>query len=102
MEELIQSKQYEGLKDSLNVSRKMLVKEKRNLEFDLTLAERSLRKIEGKKGIFVAERNSRSFLEKVSYIMNNYESIQRDMKENTLPTKSDFLKEISKLISNFN
>ena len=58
--------------------------------------------IEGKKGIFVAERNSRSFLEKVSYIMNNYESIQRDMKENTLPTKSAFLKEISKLISNFN
>ncbi len=55
--------------------------------------------IEGKKGIFVAERNSRNFLEKVSYIMNNYEAIQRDMKENTLPTKSDFLKEISKLVS---
>ncbi len=55
IEKLIQSKKYEGLKESLNVSREMLVKEKRNLEFDLTLAERSLRKIEGKKSSFINE-----------------------------------------------
>jgi glycosyltransferase involved in cell wall biosynthesis len=52
-----------------------------------------------KKGIFVAERNSNSFLEKINYIKKNYKNIQEDMKKNKLPTKEEFLSKFSKLIS---
>ena len=55
VDELIEKEQYSGLKKSLILSRNMLLKEKRNLEFDLTLSERSLRKIEGKKSSFFNE-----------------------------------------------
>ena len=55
IEELIKKDEYRGLKRSLTSSKEMLLKEKRNLEFDLTLAERSLRKIEGKKSSFINE-----------------------------------------------
>tara|TARA_B100000029_G_scaffold276263_1_gene270877 strand:- start:1279 stop:2220 length:942 start_codon:yes stop_codon:yes gene_type:complete len=53
-----------------------------------------------KKGIFVSNRNLESFLEKISYIKNNYEKIQNDMKKNNLPSKQDFLKQFETLILN--
>jgi|TARA_B100000780_G_C21092541_1_gene440370 glycosyltransferase involved in cell wall biosynthesis len=53
-----------------------------------------------KKGIFVAERNSISFFEKVDYIKKNYNKIQEIMKQNQLPTKKMFLEEFEVLISN--
>tara|TARA_B100001093_G_scaffold482171_1_gene513579 strand:+ start:45 stop:1067 length:1023 start_codon:yes stop_codon:yes gene_type:complete len=56
--------------------------------------------IDGKKGIFVAERSAKSFFEKVNFIRQNYVSIQDNMKDNHLPTKEKFLKEISELILN--
>ena len=52
-----------------------------------------------KKGIFVAERNSNSFLEQINYIKKNYKNIQQEMKKNKLPTKEEFLLEFSDLIS---
>jgi len=55
-----------------------------------------------KKGIFVAERNSDSFFKTVNHIKENYSSIQQEMKKNKLPTKEEFLKKISELISKLN
>ena len=51
-----------------------------------------------KKGIFVANRNSKSLFEKIKYIESNYENIQREMKQNKLPLKENFLKQIEKSI----
>ena len=58
--------------------------------------------IEDKKGIFVAERNSESLLEKIEFIKKNYSSIQEEIKKNYLPTKQDFLKDLSSIISKTN
>ena len=58
--------------------------------------------IGNKKGIFVAERNSNSFFKKIIYIKKNYNNIQQEMKKNKLPTKEDFLKRFSDLISKLN
>ena len=55
-----------------------------------------------KKGVFVAKRNTQSFLEKIEYIKNNYKNIQESMKNNILPLKKDFLKEFENLILNTN
>ena len=51
-----------------------------------------------KKGIFVAERNPTSFLEKINYVTKNYINIQDQMKKNNLPTKEAFLLKLSDLI----
>ena len=58
--------------------------------------------IEDKKGIFVAERNSESLLEKIEFIKKNYSSIQEEMKKNYLPTTQDFLRDLSSIISKIN
>jgi len=55
--------------------------------------------IGNKKGIFVAERNSTSFFKTINYIKENYNNIQKEMKNNKLPTKKEFLERFSKLIS---
>jgi len=55
-----------------------------------------------KKGIFVAERNEKNFFEKINYIRNNYENIQREMKTNKLATKEVFLNDMKKLILQIN
>ena len=53
-----------------------------------------------KKGIFVSKRNTESFLEKINYIKNNYNKIQKDIKNNDLPLKKDFLKKLENSILN--
>ena len=55
-----------------------------------------------KKGIFVAERNSNSFFKTINHIKKNYNNIQQEMKKNKLPTKAEFLKRFSELISKLN
>jgi glycosyltransferase involved in cell wall biosynthesis len=55
--------------------------------------------IGNKKGIFIAERNSHSLIKTINHIKENYKNIHQDMKENTLPTKEQFLKNFSKIIS---
>jgi len=52
-----------------------------------------------KKGIFIAERNSNSFFKTINHIKKNYLNIQQEMKKNKLPTKDEFLKRFSELIS---
>jgi len=52
-----------------------------------------------KKGIFIADRNSISFFEKINYIKKNYLNIQQEMKMNKLPTKEEFLFKFSDIIS---
>ena len=53
-----------------------------------------------KKGIFVSKRNTESFIEKINYIKNNYNKIQKDIKNNDLPLKQDFLKKLENSIFN--
>ena len=55
-----------------------------------------------KKGVFVANRDEKSLFEKIKYIESNYENIQREMKENKLPLKENFLKQMEKSILNSN
>jgi len=52
-----------------------------------------------KKGIFIAERSSRSLFDQIKHITENYRSIQLEMKKNKLPTKEEFLLRFSNLIS---
>ena len=52
-----------------------------------------------KKGIFVSKRNYESFLETINYIKNNYQKIQEEMKQNQLPTKKQFISELTSHIS---
>ena len=54
--------------------------------------------IGSKKGIFIAERNSKDFIKTVNYIKNNYKKIQENMKKNVLPTKSSFIEELKNSI----
>ena len=53
-----------------------------------------------REGIFVAERNNNSLSEKIKFIIKNYASIQKKMIKNKLPTKKNFLNEISQIILN--
>jgi len=58
--------------------------------------------IGSKKGIFVTERNSESLFKTINYIKENYSNIQQEMRKNKLPTKEEFLKRFSELISKSN
>ena len=52
------------------------------------------------KGIFIADRNTSSLIEKINYIKNNYKLIQREMKNNKLPSNNEFIKSITDIIYN--
>lgn len=55
--------------------------------------------IENRKGIFVAKRDTKSLRETISYIKNNYNTIYNEMKLNILPTKKNFIRNLSLAIS---
>ena len=55
-----------------------------------------------KKGIFISKRNYQNFFETISYIKNNYQKIQDEMKQNNLPTNKEFIKHMVNVISNLN
>ena len=55
--------------------------------------------IVNKKGIFIADRNSINFFETIYHIIENYKNIQQEMRKNKLPTKDEFLKKFSEIIS---
>jgi len=55
--------------------------------------------IQNRKGIFVSQRNVKSLLETIEFIMKNYISIQESMKENKLPTKKEFISQMNKILS---
>ena len=52
-----------------------------------------------KKGIFISERNINSFLKTVEFIMKNYSNIQESMNANKLPTKKQFILQMSSISS---
>ena len=54
--------------------------------------------IQDRKGIFVSKRNAKSFLETIDFIMKNYTQIQESMKKNKLPTKKDFILQMSNIL----
>ena len=51
-----------------------------------------------KKGIFVSNRNIEDLFKKIDFILQNYKSIQEEMKKNIIPTKIEFIKNLSELI----
>ena len=53
-----------------------------------------------RKGVYIADRNAKSLMEIVNFIMKNYLSIQNQMIHNKLPTKNSFLNEICEIIKN--
>jgi len=52
-----------------------------------------------KKGIFVSKRNSKSLIETILHIKENYRKINEQMDQNKLPTNRNFIKEFGNLIS---
>ena len=55
--------------------------------------------IQNKYGIFVSKRNAKSLSETIDFIMNNYSNIQENMKKNKLPTKQEFISQITQILS---
>ena len=55
--------------------------------------------IQNKKGIFVSKRNIMSLTDTINFIIGNYENIQQEMSKNKLPTKKDFIKQMSDILS---
>ena len=51
-----------------------------------------------RKGIFVSERNPISLSKTINHIMTNYYSIEKKIIQNVLPTKDNFLKQMSNII----
>ena len=54
--------------------------------------------IQNRKGIFVSKRNAESLLETINFIMKNYQNIQESMLENKLPTKQEFISQMSNIL----
>ena len=52
-----------------------------------------------KKGIFISKRNVVSLTETIQFIIKNYASIQLDMEKNKLPTKEEFILQMSNILS---
>ena len=55
--------------------------------------------IQNKKGIFVSKRNVKSLSETIEFIMKNYSTIQDSMNKNKLPTREQFISQISNILS---
>ncbi len=53
-----------------------------------------------RSGVFICKRDKFSLIEKINYILNNYESIQHEIKKNIniLPTRAKFIKELENII----
>lgn len=54
--------------------------------------------IQDRKGIIVAKRNANSLVEKIDFVMKNYKEIQESMKENKLPTKQEFISQMTNIL----
>ena len=55
--------------------------------------------VKDKKGIFVSKRDEKSLSETIDFIMKNYIDIQTSMEKNKLPTKKEFISQMSKILS---
>ncbi len=54
--------------------------------------------IRNRKGIFISKRNIKSLEETIQFIINNYENIKKELNENILPTKKNFINELKDTI----
>ena len=54
--------------------------------------------VRNRKGVFVSSRNINSLKNKIKYIMENYENIQKDLRNNVLPTKKAFINDLKNII----
>ena len=54
--------------------------------------------IQNRKGIFVSKRNAKSLIETINFIMKNYQNIQERMLKNKLPTKQEFISQMSNIL----
>ena len=54
--------------------------------------------VRNRKGVFVSSRNINSLKNKIKYIMENYENIQKDLRNNVLPTKKAFINDLKDII----
>ena len=54
--------------------------------------------IQNRQGIFVSKRDSKSLMKTINFIMQNYENIQVSMKTNVLPTKEEFILQMSNIL----
>ena len=55
--------------------------------------------IQNRKGIFVSKRDTKSLKEKIDFIMKNYLSIQDSIASNKLPTKKEFISQMSNILN---
>ena len=55
--------------------------------------------IQNRHGIFVAKRNAKSLSQTIEFIMENYINIQESMKKNKLPTREEFIEQMTQLLS---
>ena len=54
--------------------------------------------VRDRKGVFISKRKKEGLTETIEHIVNNYESIKNDIKNNQLPTKKNFTDELKKII----
>ena len=54
--------------------------------------------IQNRYGLFVSKRNAKSLSETIEFIMNNYLNIQENMKKNKLPTKQEFILQMTQIL----
>jgi len=55
--------------------------------------------VKNKQGVFISKRNSASLSKTIDYIMSNYSNIQNSMKKNNLPTRKNFISQMSNILS---
>lgn len=53
-----------------------------------------------REGIFVSDRNYNDLIKNINYILQNYNSIQENMKKNHLPTREQFIQNFKDVINN--
>ena len=55
--------------------------------------------IRKREGIIISERNANSLKDKIEYVKKEYTFIQKKMINNQLPTKSDFIEDLFKILN---
>ncbi len=55
--------------------------------------------IQNRKGIFVSKRDKKALVETINFIMKNYSDIQESMSKNKLPTKKEFVSQMTNILS---
>ena len=68
-------------------------------ERPVIIFEELSQKIQKRQGIFVSKRNAVSLAQTIEFIMRNYPNIQESMKKNVLPTKQEFISQMTQILS---